>query len=154
MNAQGIVRPRKGHFYLDLWREMKEQLTEGDAQRDAVYAWEKSLLDHEPLVQGAFTQASVRDAAAVYLEHLWTKYSPRFDPYFPGLPYLRIESFKRVAMQSPYTKRRRRTSSAHARVYTHTIYLTHGGLSRQALVHEVAHLLTWRDRHGPTFCGA
>ena len=161
MNSLGIDRPRRGYVYFELWQEIRKRATKDDPQRDAAYAWERAVLGSDPITgwarrsllpPGASTQKVARRCALDYLEHLWSSYSSAFTPFFSGIPYLRIGSLTRDA-DRPWIARGTRVQG-HARVQDHAIYLSTCGLYREVLAHEVCHLLAWRDRHGPDFCGA
>jgi hypothetical protein len=152
MNSHGIDRPKRGRFYLPAWEELERLTATDDPQRQAVYKWERAVVtSRTPLQAGAITQRTVRSEAVAYLNHLWSTYSPQFDPFFPGMPNLRLGSLKR-ACDFPWHDASRLI--AHANAQTHTIYLSCEAFDRESLAHETAHLLAWQDRHGPIFCGA
>jgi hypothetical protein len=159
-----IERPKRGYCYFGLWREMKLLTVAEDPQRDRVYRWEDTVLGEKeceeriPLhalllgeVPGerGITKSQARSGAVAYLEHLWKSYSPHFAPYFIGTPYLRIGFPRERLSMGP-----RKPLKATAHVQNHSIYCPLGMLYRKTIVHEVCHLLTWRDRHGPEFCAA
>lgn len=160
MSLQGTIeRPERGAFYFGIYREMKSLTVAGDPQRERVYAWEQEVhgeLEREELLgtlpgcRGVSKQEA-RTGAVAYIEHLWNSYSPHFEPYFTGMPYLRI-GFPRSLFSIAAAPRKRH--AAHASVQKHSIYCKLDALTRSTIVHEVCHLLAWRDRHGPEFCRA
>jgi hypothetical protein len=82
---------------MDFWQVLKAHRKMRDRQRGRVYAWERETvghLDHEPLLGEAadrkITQRGARQAALIYLTHLWVTYAKRYAPYYGGVPYLRV----------------------------------------------------------------
>jgi hypothetical protein len=142
---------------MDFWQVLKTHRKARDPQRRRVYAWEREAvghLDHEPLLGQAdrkITQRGARQAALVYLTHLWTTYAKRFTPYYCGVPYLRVGFATARGRSRP---RRRAGYGAYAVPLRHEIYCRLGSLRRTTLVHEVCHLFAWGEGHGPAFCAA
>jgi hypothetical protein len=142
-----MERPKRGQYFMELLRRTGEP-KRADPQRQRVYAWEREVMGalYREDWLGAATDHSVTKSAAragalAYLNRLWSTHAHAFSPYFTGVPYLRLGF--------------RGAGGAHANACTHTIYCNLDSLRRVTLVHEVAHLFTWRDGgHGPQFCGA
>lgn len=148
--APRIERPLPGRYYPQIWRDLDQQIQRSDPQQQRVYEWQRGMIGRSRhLIDGACTQASMRREAVAYLEHLWSAYRGSFAPYFAGLPYLRLASLNRAESLAPS-----RRLSGHASIYRHTIHLNTSGFYRETIVHEVCHLLAWRDCHGPQFCRA
>jgi hypothetical protein len=151
------MRPRRGTPDTVFWQVLKACRERRDPQRRRVYAWERQTLGHlddEPLLGEAdrrITQQGARQAALIYLTHLWTTYATRFTPYYHGVPYLRVGFATARGRARP---RRRAGYGAHAVPLRHEIYCRLGSLRRTTLVHEVCHLFAWGEGHGPAFCAA
>jgi hypothetical protein len=152
-------RPPRGRPDPTFCALLKERCAIRDTQRKRVYAWEREVLGHlqdEPLLGQLpgirrLSRERAREAGLDYLNHLWRTYTPKFTPYYEGLPYLRIgfaTGVRRV------WGRRRILYGAHAVPARHQIYCRIRSLRRATLVHEVCHLLVWGDSHGPAFCAA
>lgn len=149
-----IERPEWGSVYFipELWNLSKE-----DPQRERAYRWEDTVLgemEREKLLgtppgERGVTKKEARSGAVGYLEHLWKSYSPLYKPYFIGVPYLRIGFPRELLSIGP-----RKRLKAHARTQSHSIYCPLDMLYRRTMIHEVCHLLAWRDHHGPEFCAA
>jgi hypothetical protein len=141
----------------EFWQLLKARRKARDPQRRRVYAWEQETvghLDDEPLLGEAdrrITQPRARQAALIYLTHLWTTYAKQFRPYYCGVPYLRVGFATARGRSRP---RRRAGYGAYAVPLRHEIYCRLGSLRRTTLVHEVCHLLVWSEGHGPAFCAA
>ena len=151
------ARPPRGTIDLGFWHLLKARRARGDPQRRRVYLWQGEVLKHlqpEPLLgEGAnrrLTQANGRTAALGYLAHLWASYAKDFQPYYPGVPYLRVG----FATALKRRLRGRAIHMAHAVPQRHSIYCRVESLNRSTLLHEVCHLLVWGDGHGPDFCAA
>jgi hypothetical protein len=85
-------RPPRGAWHFVLCREYSATQAMGDPQRNAVYGWQREVLGelcNEPWLgadeRGAVTKAAARKAALAYLQAIWTRYSPAFSPWFPGV---------------------------------------------------------------------
>lgn len=146
-------RPKRGFYYGSVIQDLKFLRDLPDPQRDAVYRWEHAVLADLPRedVLGAVNfgvrMREARAASVKYIEHLWQRHAANFKPYWPGAPYLRIGN---DCVRLP--PRRRVATRAHAQISAHSIYCRLSGLYRSTILHEVCHLLTWRDHHGPEFC--
>ena len=152
------MRPLRGTVDMDFWRVLKAHRKARDPQRRRVYDWERETvghLDHEPLLGEAadrkITHHGARQAALIYLTHLWATYAKRFTPYYCGVPYLRVGFATARGRSRP---RRRAGYGAYAVPLRHEIYCRLGSLRRTTLVHEVCHLFAWGEGHGPAFCAA
>jgi hypothetical protein len=153
------ARPTRGHPDPAFCQLLKERRATRDVQRKRVYAWEREVLGHlqdEPLLGllpgvRRLSRQRARQAGLDYLNHLWRTYTPKFTPYYEGLPYLRI-GFAAAVRRG--WGRRRILYGAHAVPARHQIYCRIRSLRRTTLVHEVCHLLVWGDGHGPAFCAA
>ena len=150
------MRPRRGTVDTEFWQVLKARRERRDPQRRRVYAWEQETvghLDHEPLLgetaDRKITQHGARQAALIYLTHLWTTYAKRFAPYYGGVPYLRVGFATARGRSRP---RRRGGYGAYAVPLRHEIYCRLGSLRRTTFVHEMCHLFAWREGHGPAFC--
>jgi hypothetical protein len=142
----------------EFWQALKARRERRDPQRRRVYAWEQETvghLDREALLGEAagrkITQHGAREAALIYLTHLWTTYAGRFAPYYRGVPYLRVGFATARGRTQP---RRRAGYGAYAVPLRHEIYCRLGSLRRTTFVHEVCHLFAWTEGHGPAFCAA
>jgi hypothetical protein len=146
--AGTLERPGRDMFCTELRLRPGEQ-QRGDPQRRRVYAWEFEVLGGREHMFGRArndgligpysiadtrsVRAAARKAADAYLAHLWQRERRRATPFQA-----------RAVSRRPH---------AHANSLRHEIYCT-SAVRRTTLVHEVAHLLTWRDGgHGPQFCG-
>lgn len=157
-SGQRLSRPLRGTVDMDFWRALLMRRRAGDPQRHRVYRWQSEALGrlvHEPLLGQEsvrrITQAAARSAALAYLTHLWSTYACSFTPYYSGVPYLR------VGFVLGRRRRRRRRGflyGAYAVPHRHEIYCRLASLRRPTFVHEVCHLFTWGDGHGPAFCAA
>jgi hypothetical protein len=152
------ARPPRGSVDLDFCRALRALRAAGDPQRQRVYHWQREALGqllHEPLLgqetARRITPAGARSAALAYLTYLWSTHATRFAPYYSGIPYLRVGF--------ALGRRRRRRGrgfvyGAYAVPHRHEIYCRLASLRRATFVHEVCHLFTWGDGHGPAFCSA
>jgi hypothetical protein len=154
--ASRAMRPRRGTVDTEFREVLKARRQRRDPQRRRVYAWEQETvghLDHEPLLgetaDRKITQNGARKAALGYLTHLWTTYAKRFAPYYCGVPYLRVGF---ATARGKCRPRRRAGYGAYAVTLRHEIYCRLGSLRRTTLVHEVCHLFSWEEGHGPAFC--
>jgi hypothetical protein len=150
------MRPRRGTVDTEFRQVLTARRERRDPQRRRVYAWEQETvghLDHEPLfgetADRKITQHGARQAALIYLTHLWTTYAKRFRPYYCGVPYLRVGFATARGRPQP---RRRGGYGAYAVPLRHEIYCRLGSLRRTTFVHEVCHLFAWGEGHGPAFC--
>jgi hypothetical protein len=156
--AGPLQKPRRGAFDAAFLQLLLATRAAGDSQRRRVYAWQRETLgelQHEALLgEGPgrrITQRGARRAALAYLAHLWSTYAQSYAPYYCDVPYLRI------GFATGLARPRRRTRlryGAYAVPLRHAIYCRLASLRRSTLVHEVCHLLVWREGHGPRFCAA
>jgi hypothetical protein len=152
-SAAGLhERPPRGQYFNELphWGERPP-----DPQRLSVYRWQRDVVgkfQREHLIPDFVDSASGRRAARApadaYLARVWRTHANLFRPFFTGVPALRIGW--RTAMRPRSFGR----SHAHAALGSHTIYVQLGACTRATILHEIAHLLAWRDHHGPHFCRA
>lgn len=153
--VERVLRPSRGTLDAEFCRQLHSTRTKGDPQRQRVYAWERQTLgglESEPLLgevpNRRITQPAAREAALIYLTHLWTTYARRFKPYYRGIPYLRVG----FATSRRGRRRKRARYGAYAVPHRHEIYCRLPSLRRSTFVHEVCHLFAWEDGHGPAFC--
>jgi hypothetical protein len=139
-----------------------------DPQRRVAYDWEHAVLVahlgyscpilkrnyRDDLLWESFAasragELQVRRVALDCLCNLWNRHEPNFAPRCREVPRLRIgfRTYMRLRIKP-------RRMSAFARVLDHAIYVPLDMLKRSTLIHEAAHLLEWRDHHGPLFCKA
>lgn len=105
-----------------------------DSQRSRCYAWERAAV-HDVHWEPVFLRV---DDAAAWAEGIWRKERGRV-----GLAGLRAPSFDR-----PHRGQQR--ALAH---HDHRITLPRWARSKWVVLHELAHRLTPRDKHGPRFIG-
>lgn len=111
----------------------------GDGRDANVYAWESHIwadagLDDSPLLSP--TQA--QDFAA----RLWSRYAPRFGPYFSGVPEIRVLGEAEAV------------GGARAQALHHRVLVDQCHCSRPWLLHELLHLCVPSEQHGPTWASA
>jgi hypothetical protein len=150
-----VLRPSRGMVDKEFWRQFDSRRAARDSQRRRVYTWEQQILgslQREPLLgqvpNQRMTQPAARKAALTYLTHLWTTYATRFQPYYAGIPYLRVG----FAICRRGRRRPRTRHGAYAVPHRHEIYCQLTSLRRSTFVHEVCHLFAWGDGHGAAFC--
>lgn len=141
--AGTMERPEPGYFYGEIHNVPR---LAGDPQARAMYTWERRVLgglwNEDPvgaMPDHTFSREGVRAAAAAYVEGVWARHAIRYSPFFTGVPSLLVRA-------------ELRRDRARAHLQSHLIYTTIGFATRAVLLHEVAHLLEWRDNHGPLFC--
>ena len=155
----------------ELLADHKQRRRDYRREASAVYAWQGAVLAEQlgytdtilrwryrgddlvpwPFAASRTGERKVRSVALKYLEELWSRHVGRYAPWHPEVPKLTI-GFRCCLSERPRLRRRR--AAAHARTYSHAIYVPLDLLNRTTLLHEVAHLLVPRSNHGPGFCAA
>jgi hypothetical protein len=141
------ARPNPGATTAQLERRYPELVTimcertarYGGGHDANVYAWESQIwadvgLDDSPLLSP--TQA--QDLAAGF----WAKYAPRFEPYFSGVPEVRVLGEAEAV------------GGARAQALHHRILIDQRCCRAAWLIHEALHLMLPAEQHGGTWASA
>lgn len=132
-----------------------------DPQRSAVYQWEDWILSEAYVLP----LGSMRGETLNWARNVWQVALGHFAPECPRFPTIEISprmgveritfaaDIRAIRNGRPPRLRGSGGASGSASVFCHHIKLSRWA-TRATLLHELAHLLTPKDAHGPRFCAA